>query len=222
MPDHHNRPRDRDFDFEPQPGLPAPLPAGEAILWQGSPQGAALARQAFRVNWLVAYLLGITLLRAGLGWAEAGPGRALAVALPYLVLTGGLWIVVRLLAEAQARSSIYTVTNARVILRIGAALPVTYTIPFRCIGAAHLDRRPDDTGTIALQLTGGARLSWLSLWPHLRPGLSRGTQPALRCIPDATRVARILADAAQAKLNEPEVSAPPRGAAAGRPAMAAE
>lgn len=37
------------------------------------------------------------------------------------------------LAWMQARATIYTITTARVILRVGAALPVTYTIPFTCI-----------------------------------------------------------------------------------------
>ena len=36
---------ERDFNFEPQPGLPAPLPQGEDLLWQGSPDARLLARQ---------------------------------------------------------------------------------------------------------------------------------------------------------------------------------
>jgi hypothetical protein len=39
-----------DFAFEPVPGLPAPLPKGERILWQGSPRWQSLARTAYYVN----------------------------------------------------------------------------------------------------------------------------------------------------------------------------
>jgi Bacterial PH domain len=113
---------------------------------------------------------------------------------------------VRLIAFAQARAAIYTVTTARVILRIGAALPMTYTIPFRCIAAAHLDQRPDGTGTIAIEISQGLHMSYAVLWPHLRPGHGRLPQPAFRCIPDATAVARLLADAAQTKTNEPTLA----------------
>lgn len=211
---------DQDFNFEPAPGLPAPLPKGESVLWQGHPDRKAMAREAFKANWVLGYLLLIALWRSGAAWADAGPGGALARAIPYVVLAVAAWAILQGLAWAQARASIYTITTARVILRIGAALPVTFTIPFRRIGAAHLSAHAaSGTGTIALDITGQAQLSYLVLWPHLRPGFVRQTQPALRCIPDATAVARILADAAQAKVNEPEVT---RADPAGASALAAE
>lgn len=85
---------------------------------------------------------------------------------------------VRLIAWAQARASIHTITTDRIILRIGAALPVTYTIPFRRMAAAHLEARPDGTGTIAVEISDGLRLSYAVLWPHLRPG--QGSPAAAR------------------------------------------
>lgn len=197
---------DRDFDFEHRPGIPAPLPAGEEVLWQGRPDAAALAREAFKINWITGYLVAIALWRGGAAWLDAGAGQALARVLPYLALALAGWAVLRLLAWAQARAAIYTITTARVILRVGAALPVTFTLPFTCIGAASLSLRPDGTGNIALRPQGGKRLSWFALWPHVRPWHSRVPEPCLRAIPEAARVARILADAAQAKVNEPRVS----------------
>ena len=197
---------DRDFDFDYRPGIPAPLPAGEEVLWQGRPDAAALAREAFKIHWITGYLVAIALWRGGAAWLDAGAGQAIARFLPYLVLALAGWAVLRLLAWAQARAAIYTITTARVILRVGAALPVTFTVPFTCIGAASLSLRPDGTGNIALQPQGGKRLSWFALWPHVRPWQSRVPEPCLRAIPDAARVARILADAAQAKVNEPRVS----------------
>ena len=49
---------------------------------------------------------------------------------------------------------------------------------------------------------------------HLRPGFGHTVQPAFRCIPDAARVARILSDAAQTRVNEPVVSFAPQSALA--------
>ncbi len=203
---------DKDFDFEPMPGIPAPLPKGEEVLWQGSPQARALARGAYKINWILGYMLIVLVWRAGGAWADGGLSLAVATGLPYLILAVAGYGVIYAIAWAQARASIYTITSARVIMRVGAALPVTYTIPFVRIGTARLDIKADGTGTIAMELTEGVRLSYAVLWPHLRPGYARDTQPAFRCIPDATRVARLLSDAAQTKVNEPVVSRSQPGA----------
>ena len=74
------------------------------------------------------------------------------------------------LAWVQARTTTYTLTTARVVLRIGAALPVTFNLPFAQVGAASLDLRRDGTGTIALDTLGETRISVLVAWPHVRPG----------------------------------------------------
>ncbi len=197
---------DQDFNFEPQPGLPAPLPAGEDLLWQGSPDAAALSREAFKLHWITGYLIVIALWRAGAAFADAGAVGAIARLLPYLALAAAGYAVVRFLGWMQARATVYSITSARVILRIGAALPITYTIPFTCIDNASVAVDPKTGhGTIALQATGNMRLSYGVLWPHVRPWFLRQPQPAFRAIPDAARVARLLADAAQAKLNEPRI-----------------
>jgi len=196
---------DHDFDFEPQPGLPAPLPKGESLLWQGSPDSATLAREAFKANWVLGYMLALAVWRASVAFAEGGFGPSVAVFLPYLVLALAGYGLLRFLARASARAAIYSITSQRVILRIGAALQVTWTVPFTKIASASVATRPTGTGTIALELVDGQHISYLALWPHLRPGFARKVQPAFRCIPDAARVARILSDAAQTRLNEPVV-----------------
>jgi hypothetical protein len=210
MSDH-----DSDFDFEPQPGLPKPLPAGEDLLWQGSPDAAALAREAFKANWILGYLLVLAVWRASMAFADGGFGQSVAVFLPYLVLALAAYALVRLLARAVAKAAIYSITTHRVILRIGAALQVTWTVPYTKVAAASLATRPmTGTGTLALELVDGQQISFLALWPHLRPGFGHKVQPAFRCIPDAARVARILSDAAQTRVNEPVVSFTPQGALA--------
>ena len=122
-----------------------------------------------------------------------------------------------LTALIQARSTVYTITTSRVAMRIGAALTLTLNLPYRELGNAALDLRRDGTGTIALDTTGATKLSYLVIWPRARPGHLGATQPALRCIPDAERVAHILAEAAEARINMPQV-----GRAAPLDAMAAE
>ena len=198
---------DRDFDFEPSPGIPAPLPAGEDILWQGKPDAATLAREAFKIRWITGYLVVIAIWRAGAAFADSGAAGALARLIPYLGLALAGYAVIQLMAWMQARAAVYTITTARVILRVGAALPITYTIPFSCIETAALAQNGiEGTGTLALRTKGNLRLSYAVLWPHVRPWHIRQPEPALRSIPDAARVARILADAAEAKVNEPRIA----------------
>jgi Bacterial PH domain len=207
-----------DFDFEPIAGLPERPPVGEDILWQGRPSTAALARDAYHIRWIAAYFALIVLWRAGAGYADGGTGLALAMAIPYALLGAAGLGVVWLLAFAQARTAVYTITSSRVALRIGAALPVTFNIPFAQLASAHLDLRRDGTGTIALETAGDTRIGYLVAWPHLRPGHARKTQPALRSIPEAAAVARLLAEAAKTRLLQPVVTRNPVGA----PALAAE
>jgi Bacterial PH domain len=197
-----------DFAFEPIPGLPERLPLGEEMLWQGRPDAGALAREAYGIRWIAGYFTLIVLWRATVGFGEAGLAGALAMGLPYLGLAGLGCALVYLLAVAQARATIYTITSSRVVMRIGAALTVTFNFPFVQIAAAHLDDR-GRTGTIALQTKGETRISFLILWPHTRPWQVARTQPALRCIPDAAAVAKLLAEAAQTRLSEPVITREP-------------
>ena len=208
-----------DFAFDVAPGIPAPLPKGEEVLWQGRPDTSALAREAFKIRWIAAYMALIVLWKAGAGFADGGAALALLRGLPYLVLAVAAVAVVWLLAWAQARATVYTITTARVLMKIGAALSVTYNIPFAQVATARLDLKPTGTGTIALETLGETRLAFAALWPHLRPGRLKKTEPALRCIPDAENVARLLAEAAETRLAMPVVS---RVDAAPADAVAAE
>lgn len=195
-----------DFAFDALPGLPERPPQGELILWQGRPDAWALARDAYKLRWFAVYFALIVIWRAGGAWADGGLSLALAMGLPYLVLGLLGLTVIYGLAWAQARTTTYTLTTARVVMRIGAALPVTFNIPFAQVGAASLDLRRDGTGTIALDTTGETRISVLVAWPHIRPGHWKKTQPALRSISDAGTVARMLAEAAEARLSQPKVA----------------
>ena len=195
-----------DFAFEPIPGLPQRPPVGEDILWQGRPSVWALAREAFKIYWIAAYFVLLVIWRAQAAFASGGLGTAIAVAIPHILLGFVVCLGIFLLAYAQARATMYTITSARVVMRIGAALSVTFNLPFAQIGTATLDLRKSGTGTIALETSGSTKLSYLIAWPNARPWRFSKTQPALRCIPDAARVARVLRDAAEHRLSVPVIA----------------
>ena len=193
---------DDDFNFEPIPGLPAVPPKGEMLLWQGRPDTWRLAVEAFGLLWVAGYFAAIIAWRASVGYDLGGLPGAFAYGLPYVMLAAVALLVIWLMALAQARSTVYTVTTARVAMRIGAALSVTFNIPFAQVTAANADIRRGGTGTVALTTAPGTRLSYLICWPHVRP-LHFVTQPALRCVPDAARVARLVAEAAETRMTQP-------------------
>jgi len=198
-----------DFKFEPVRGLPEALPKDEHILWQGAPDPRRLAREALAVRWVGGYFLVLALWRVGASMADFPLGAALLHGIPFVVMGLVTCAILYGIAYVQARSTVYTLTNKRVAMRIGAALTMTLNLPYVCIGTAKLDARPSGHGTLAFELIGDTRLSYLMTWPHVRPWRMARTQPALRCIPDAGAVARIFADAAETRISQPQVSQRP-------------
>jgi len=53
-----------DFDFEHSPGIPAPLPPGEHVIWQGSPDRWEVAKSAFHIRKLALYFALIFIIQA--------------------------------------------------------------------------------------------------------------------------------------------------------------
>lgn len=193
-----------DFNFEPVRGLPEKLPEGEHILWQGRPSVRMLAREALSTRLIAGYFLLIAALRVVVSSNDVPLGQALGHAVPVLLV--GLIAIAILygVAFAQARSTVYTLTNKRVGMRIGAALTLTLNLPYTWIGNALLAAGKNGHGTIAFELIGDTRLSYAMTWPHVRPWYIARTQPALRCIPDAARVAEIFAAAAETRVSAPD------------------
>ncbi len=202
-----------DFAIEPIRGLPEVPPEGEHILWQGSPSWLGLARDAFKTWWIAAYfaaMAGWSILNTGAGGAPLD----LRAGVPFLVMGGIAIALLYLIALVQAKTTVYTITNRRVAMRIGAALTVTLNLPYKWIGSAELALRKNGNGTIALDLIGSTKFSYLVCWPHVRPWHLSKPQPALRSIPDSEQVARIMADAAQAHIKIARPSDEERAAAA--------
>ncbi|MFW2542920.1 photosynthetic complex putative assembly protein PuhB [Primorskyibacter sp. 2E107] len=208
-----------DFAFEPVQGLPERPPEGEKILWQGRPDWWALTMDSLNLKWVALYFLALALWRFGTLIDQVSLASAFAASFPFVVLGGIAAALLMLVGFIQARATVYTITNRRVAMRIGAALTVTLNLPFSQISRADLALRRNGTGTIALDLLGDTRLSYLVCWPHVRPWKMQRTQPALRCIPNAEKIAHLLAEAAEAQISTPKVARQPLPATA---AVAAE
>lgn len=194
-----------DFAFEPVRGLPERPPAGERILWQGRPNSWALAWDALSLPWVAGYFVLLAAWRF-LATVDQEVGAALALATPYLVMGAVVCALLWLVAFLQARATVYTITDARVAMRIGAALTITLNLPYAQLRSASFAPGRFGTGTIALDLMGDTRLSYLVCWPHIRPWHMKRPQPALRCIPDAETVARLLAESAETRIATPKIA----------------
>jgi len=183
-----------EVEVEPIRGLPEELPPGERILWQGEPRWTTLARHAFHIRSIAIYFAVLVVAR-GLTQYHDGqtPSGAFYSALLVVPLAlAGLGILA-LLAWGNARSTVYTITNRRVVMRYGLAIPMTVNIPFRIIGDAALKTHANGDGDLPLSLLGRDRLAYLHLWPHARPWRFKDPEPMLRAIPEASKVASLLA-----------------------------
>lgn len=195
-----------DFNFEPIKGLPEKLPEGEHILWQGAPDPRRLAREALGIRWVAGYFVLLAIWRVGVSSTEVSLTQAMGHGIPFALAGLVACLIIYGIAYMQAKSTVYTLTNKRVGMRIGAALTMTLNLPYTWIGTAKLDQKPSGHGTLAFELIGETRLSYLMTWPHVRPWYMARTQPALRCIPEAAKVAAIFADAAETRINQPQVT----------------
>ncbi|KQP59174.1 photosynthetic complex putative assembly protein PuhB [Methylobacterium sp. Leaf108] len=189
--------------FDAPPGLPAPLPAGEHVLWQGRPRAAGIAFRTLHVGLVAAWFSGLTLW-AGVPLLAEGRFVEAAVAVgPTLALGAGAIGLLALIGWLTARSTTYTITNRRLVMRYGVALPMTLNLPFALIEDAGLRRFRDGTGDLPILLRSGNRVAYLHLWPHARPWHVSRPEPMMRSVPDAGEVASILARAIAATL-EPQ------------------
>jgi hypothetical protein len=190
-----------EHDFEPIRGLPGRLPDGERILWQGAPDWRILACQAFHIRAVGAYFAAMLVWRTG---AALSHGEDLAVALRTVLLVAPVALaglgILAFLAWLNSRTTVYTITNRRVVMRFGAALPKAINLPFTIVDGAALKSLSGRAGDLALTLKAPNKIAFLQLWPHARPWRVASPQPTLRALADAHAPAGILAGAMQREL----------------------
>lgn len=197
-----------EYEIEPVKGLPGVLPRDETIVWQGSPDWRVLARGVFHTRLVAGWFI----LVAMAAFVAGGTGLTGAI-VTLLVASLGLGVLA-LLAWAQARSTVYTLTQKRIVMRFGVALPKCVNLPLALIASANV-RPVGDQCDIALVINGRFPLGWLQMWPHVRPWKVAEPQPMLRAV--STALVPLLAETlanADPSLHRP-VAARPEAAAAG-------
>jgi hypothetical protein len=171
-----------EHEWEAAPGLPEALPSDEKILWQGCPNWAALAVHAFHVRKVVAYfVLMMVWQMVSLNADGVDPVESFFYLMRSITLSITGVCLLCMAAWWSARTTLYTLTNKRLIMRVGIVLSLTFNLPLRRIRA-----------DIALQLPAEDRIGWFHLWPHQRAWHLKHPQPTLRCIPNGKAVSDLL------------------------------
>jgi hypothetical protein len=163
------------------------------MLWQGKPRWQSVALRVLHVRKLAIYFSlllawyvvaklagGMAVRDVAIGTAELA-GVALA---PLALMTGYSWAV--------GRTTVYTVTNRRVLMKFGVGFSITMNVPFAKIDGAALKLAADGIGDIALDIAPSESLSYVIVWPHVRSFFSGRTKPTLLALPDAERAAQVI------------------------------
>jgi hypothetical protein len=171
-------------------GLPDHLPEGERLLWQGKPDWQRLAINAFHVRKVAIYFVALIVGQAV--W-KLTDGASIVEALHAMPLLAGLGFaacaILTGFAYASARTTHYTLTNKRALMKVGIALPVIINLPLRQIDGVSFAHTGKGCGTICFKTGGNTRLAYLLLWPHAKPWNMSKPQPAFRDIADVEGVA---------------------------------
>jgi hypothetical protein len=141
--------------------------------------------------------------------------------IPLLGMAAAALVILAVLARLIARTTIYTITSRRLVMRYGVALPITVNIPFKAIHSADVAMRSDGSGDIALAVDDLGKLTFLHLWPNTRAWHLRKPQPSLRALPDVQNVAALLSRALNAAAGSPEKATRPVSPARPQEASAA-
>jgi len=179
-----------EHEFEAALGLPEVLPRNEYIVWQGRPAWQQLAFEAFHVRKITVYFAIMVLLQLihlidnNTALPELAKSIATSVALAFLSLALLTWG-----AYLSAQATMYTLTNKRIIMRIGIVLSLTFNLPLKKITACDLQLQKNKTGNLALGIASESPIGWLNLWPHVRAWRVASPQPVLRCVPQAQALA---------------------------------
>lgn len=188
--------------------LPADIPPGERVLWFGRPEPTSLWRRAYRADWVGVWFAMMTIWNFASVTASDSVLAGFVSALRTLGLGAAALAILGALAWASARTTLYVVTERRIVIKTGIALPLFINVPFKQIASANLRAFADGSGEVTVGVTDRQRIPYLALWPSARPLRFSRPEPALRCIPRASEVAATLGRAlAEATGQAPTVPA---------------
>ncbi len=175
------------------PGVEMPLPEGERLLWQGSPQFRSMAVHAFHARKIAIYFLGLIVLTAILNRDAPAFVEAMVSSAGLLALGGIMAIAFAVtVAKLSARTTLYAITDKRVVMKVGIALPIVLNIPLHVIESVGIKQRANGGGNLSLKLANKNRVAYAVLWPHARPWRVRYPEPLLRDLPDIAVVGETL------------------------------
>jgi hypothetical protein len=117
--------------------------------------------------------------------------------------------ILTLFAWLNARMTVYTITNRRVVMKFGVALPMTINLPFTVLRDVKLKAYGDGPGDVALEIGGEERVSYIHLWPHVRRWHFANPQPMLRVVPAAEEAGDRLVNALR-RFHEAQPQTAPR------------
>jgi hypothetical protein len=188
-----------EFEDEPVRGLPKRLPEGETILWQGSPEAGLAMRRIFHLPWVAGYFAVLVAWKLQRALSEGADLAHAALEAGTLAVIGSVALgLLAAIGWGIARTTIYTLTSKRLIVRFGVALRMSVTVPYTKIDGAAIRRSKDGSGDLSLTLSRSVRVSYLILWPHVRPWRFLYPQPSLRALRNPDVPAGILARAMEA------------------------
>ncbi|MHB8285620.1 MAG: photosynthetic complex putative assembly protein PuhB, partial [Caulobacteraceae bacterium] len=127
------------------------------------------------------------------------PLQALQTVLTVAPIAGAAVGLLGLLAWLNAKTTVYTLTNRRVVLRFGVAFPKAYNLPLPLIDSAAVAPHGPTAGDLALTLKPPNKIAFMQLWPHARPWRLATPQPTLRALADVQAAAALLVSAMKAQ-----------------------
>lgn len=166
-------------------GVEAPLPDGERVLWQARPARGALALHAFHSRKIAIYFVVLIGLSAAFARSSTDPLATFLDSARWLTAGGVMACAFAFTVAALAsRTTLYAITERRVVMKIGIALPIVLNIPLHAIDSVDVKRRADGSGDLALRLDPRNRIAFAVLWPHARAWRIRHPEPVLRGLTD--------------------------------------
>jgi hypothetical protein len=176
------------------PGISQALPPGERLLWWGKPARGPVARHVFHTTGITVYFIVMLAI-----WAINRVGSedfvrtGLVVTALSAAAVGLLWFYAHLVHA----TTVYAITNKRLVMKIGVALDLTLNIPLHYVQSADQRVFRDGSGQIAVALPREQRLAYAILWPHARAWRLKHPEPMLRGLQDPAAVAAVLTKALQ-------------------------